>query len=123
MTIDEINEDIKTRDYILKAHGNVNGNVKAKTVVIYGNINGNVTADEVLLINGKVTGNVKANTAIGMEGKQKKTEEIENCLSCEYYNPKTLYDDTWFCLHDFPLYHTKTNMKICEKYKMKAICK
>ncbi len=119
MTIDEINEDIKTRDYILKAHGNVNGNVKAKTVVIYGNINGNVTADEVLLINGKVTGNVKANTAIGMEKKQKGTEEIENCLSCEYYYPKTLYGDAWFCLYDFPLYPTKTDMKKCKKYKMK----
>lgn len=78
--VSEINRDIKDGKWILKSQGNINGDIKAQTVVVYGNIKGNIKADQVVIINGNATGNIKAETVTKLESKEKK-----NCESCKYY--------------------------------------
>lgn len=74
-TITQINQDIKDGKWILKSEGDINGSVKAQTVIVYGNVNGGIKADEVVVINGKCTGDIHADTVIGLEQPQKKEKK------------------------------------------------
>ena len=83
--ISEINRDIKDGKWILKSQGNIKGDIKAQTVVVYGDIKGNIKANQVVIINGNATGNINAETVVGLKDKQKKEKF---CDSCKFlYNP------------------------------------
>lgn len=66
-TITQINQDIKDGKWILKSEGDINGSVKAQTVIVYGNVNGGIKAEEVVVINGEIDGPVKADKVVGLK--------------------------------------------------------
>lgn len=68
--VEEITKDVKDGKFILKSKGNINGNIKAQTVIIYGNVNGPIEAEQVVIINGNTTGNIKAETVTKLESKK-----------------------------------------------------
>lgn len=109
--VERIDRDIKTGDYILKSQGNINGDIKAQTVVVYGNIKGNIKADQVVIINGNATGNIKAETVTKLESKEKKT-----CESCKYYTEENCIPALFYCKEKKSAF-VKSDIKICEKYQ------
>lgn len=111
--VSEINRDIKDGKWILKSQGNINGDIKAQTVVVYGNVKGNIKADQVVIINGNATGNVKAETITKLESKEKKT-----CESCKYYTEEDCLPGLSRCEEKMAVFF-KEDMKICEKYEEK----
>lgn len=116
--VSEINKDIKDGKWILKSQGNINGDIKAQTVVVYGNVEGNIKADQVVIINGNATGNIKAETVTKLESKEKKT-----CESCKYYTEENCLPGLSRCEEKMAV-SFKEDMKICDSYqeKEKADC-
>ncbi len=111
--VSEINRDIKDGKWILKSQGNINGDIKAQTVVVYGNVKGNIKADQVVIINGNATGNVKAKTITKLESKEKKT-----CESCKYYTEEDCLPGLSRCEEKMAIFF-KEDMKICDSYQKK----
>lgn len=111
--VSEINRDIKDGKWILKSQGNINGDIKAQTVVVYGNVKGNIKADQVVIINGNATGNVKAETITKLESKEKKT-----CESCKYYTEEDCLPGLSRCEEKMAIFF-KEDMKICDSYQKK----
>lgn len=111
--VSEINRDIKDGKWILKSQGNINGDIKAQTVVVYGNVKGNIKADQVVIINGNATGNVKAETITKLESKEKKT-----CESCKYYTEEDCLPGLSRCEEKMAVFF-KEDMKICDSYQKK----
>lgn len=91
--ITQINQDIKDGKWILKSEGDINGSVKAQTVIVYGNVNGGIKAEEVVVINGKIDGPIKANSVVGLKSKEEqKNKKIEKiCKNCQFYKPISNY--------------------------------
>lgn len=92
-TITQINQDIKDGKWILKSEGDINGSVKAQTVIVYGNVNGGIKAEEVVVINGEIDGPVKADKVVGLKSKEEqKNKEVEKiCKNCKFYKPNPNY--------------------------------
>lgn len=92
-TITQINQDIKDGKWILKSEGDINGSVKAQTVIVYGNVNGGIKAEEVVVINGEIDGPVKANSVVGLKSKEEQeNKEMEKiCKNCQFYKPNSNY--------------------------------
>ena len=111
--VSEINRDIKDGKWILKSQGNINGDIKAQTVVVYGNIKGNIKANQVVIINGNATGNIKAETVTKLESKEKKT-----CESCKYYTEEDCLPGLSRCEEKMAIFF-KEDMKICDSYQKK----
>lgn len=92
-TITQINQDIKDGKWILKSEGDINGSIKAQTVIVYGNVNGGIKAEEVVVINGKIDGPVKADKVVGLKSEEEqKGKEVEKiCKNCKFYKPNSNY--------------------------------
>lgn len=111
--VTELNKDIKSGKYILKAQGNINGNINAQTVVVYGNVNGSIKANEVVVINGNPTGPITADNIVGL----KKSEEQEKtCKSCKYYTEENCIPSLFYCKQKKSGF-VKKDIKICEEYQ------
>lgn len=111
--VEEIAKDVKDGKFILKSKGNINGNIKAQTVIVYGNVNGEINADQVVLINGNATGNVRTETVTKLESKKQKT-----CKSCKYYTEENCIPSLFYCKEKKSAF-VKSDIKICEKYQKK----
>ena len=111
--VSEISRDIKDGKWILKSQGNINGDIKAQTVVVYGNVKGNIKADQVVIINGNATGNIRAETVTKIESKEKKT-----CESCKYYTEEDCLPGFSRCEEKIEVFFKK-DMKICDSYQEK----
>ena len=111
--IEEITRDVKDGKFVLKTQGNINGNVKAQTVIVYGNVTGPIEAEQVVIINGNVTGNVHAGNVTKLESKEKKT-----CESCEYYTEDNCIPALFYCKEKRSAF-AKSDIKICKKYQKK----
>ena len=111
--VSEISRDIKDGKWILKSQGNINGDIKAQTVVVYGNVKGNIKADQVVIINGNATGNIRAETVTKIESKEKKT-----CESCKYYTEEDCLPGLSCCEEKMAVFF-KEDMKICDSYQEK----
>lgn len=109
--VSEINRDIKDGKWILKSQGNINGNVKAQTVIVYGNVTGPIEAEQVIIINGNTTGNIKAETVTKLESKEKKT-----CESCKYYTEENCIPALFYCKEKKSAF-VKSDIKICDFYQ------
>lgn len=111
--VEQISKDVNDGKFILKSQGNINGNVKAQTVIVYGNVSGEIKADQVVVINGNVTGNVHADNVTKLELKEEKT-----CKSCEYYTEENCIPALFYCKEKRSAF-AKSDIKICEKYQKK----
>lgn len=111
--VEQISKDVNDGKFILKSQGNINGNVKAQTVIVYGNVSGEIKADQVVVINGNVTGNVRADNVTKLESKKEKT-----CKSCEYYTEENCIPALFYCKEKRSAF-AKSDIKICEKYQKK----
>ena len=108
--VEEITRDIKDGKFILKTQGNINGNVRAQTVIIYGNATGPIEAKQVVIINGDATGNIHADNVTKLESKEEKS-----CKSCKYYQNK---DNKFFQCNSLNITFKKTSkgMTPCDLY-------
>lgn len=111
--IEEITRDVKDGKFVLKTQGNINGNVKAQTVIVYGNVTGPIEAEQVVVINGNITGNVRADNVTKLGSKEEKT-----CKSCEYYTEDNCIPSLFYCKEKRSAF-AKSDIKICEKYQKK----
>lgn len=111
--VEEIAKDVKDGKFILKSKGNINGNIKAQTVIVYGNVNGPIQAEQVVIINGNTTGNIKADTVTKLESKKQET-----CKSCKYYTEENCIPSLFYCKEKKSAF-VKSDIKICEKYQKK----
>ena len=111
--IEEITRDVKDGKIILKTKGNINGNTKAQTVIVYGNVTGPIEAEQVVIINGNATGNIKAGTVTKLESKEEKT-----CKSCKYYTEENCISSLFYCKEKKSAF-IKNDIKICGKYQKK----
>lgn len=109
--VEEITRDVKDGKFILKTQGNINGNVKAQTVIVYGNTTGPIEAKQVVIINGDATGNIHADNVTKLESKEEKT-----CKSCKYYTEKDCLPGLSRCEKKMAVFF-KEDMKICDFYQ------
>ena len=112
--VSEISRDIKDGKWILKSQGNIKGNIKAQTIVVYGDVKGNIKANQVIIINGNAAGNIKAETVTKLESKEKK----KTCESCKYYTEKDCLPGLSCCEEKMAVFF-KEDMKICDSYQEK----
>ena len=85
--VEEITRDVKDGKFILKTQGDINGNVKAQTVIVYGNATGPIEAKQVVIINGDATGNIHADNVTKLESKEEKScKSCNKFFQCNYLN-------------------------------------
>ena len=109
--VEEITRDVKDGKFILKTQGNINGNVKAQTVIVYGNATGPIEAKQVVIINGDATGNIHADNVTKLESKEEKS-----CKSCKYYTEENCIPSLFYCKEKKSGF-VKSDIKICDSYQ------